>query len=187
MYKKLFLLLFGLIAHPEKTWEELSENQQKDQEEFYKSYLYPILGIIALCAFVGVLLSRKEFEVAIALKTLIKDILAYFGAFYASSYIITKLLSSYFHYPATRQLSERFVGYSSALMYLVAMLYSLFPSFFFLQIILLYAIYIIWQGTVYYLKLDETNWVKFTIFASVSIILMPGILTFLISLIMPGL
>lgn len=188
MYKKLFILLFGLTASPEKTWKQLSEKQEKEtQEDFYKSYLYPIFGIIALLAFIGVLGNLKQFEVAIALKTVIRETLTYFLAFYASSFILTKLLTSYFHFSVTQHRSERFTGYASAPIYLVAMVSALFPSLFFLQILMLYTVYIIWQGAVYYLKLNETNWVKFTIFASISIVLMPGILSFILSLLMPGL
>ena len=188
MYKQLFLLLYRLSVYPEKTWKELSGKQEEySREEFYRGYLYPLFGLIALFSFIGVFISRKEFVVDVALKMMIKDLLTYFSAFYLSSFALTKLLISVFRFPAERYVVERFTGYSSAVIYLVSILYSLFPSFFFLPILMLYTVYIIWQGAVFYLKLDESNWVKFTIFASVLIILLPKILDFIIALIMPGL
>jgi hypothetical protein len=187
MYKELFFLLLRLTVSPEKTWMRLSEKQEEEtQEKFYASYLYPVIGIIALFAFAGILL-KDGFNVQLGLKTVIKEVVTYFFSFYASAYVLSKLLTSYFAFPCDQQNSERFVAYSSAVIYVVAILYSLFPSFFFLNIFALYTVYIIWQGTVYYLRLPEANWVKFTTFASLVIILMPGILAWIISKLMPGL
>lgn len=186
MYKSLFILLFDLITRPEKAWVSLSEKQDKNNEEFYKSYLYPVFGLIAFFAFVGVFFHLKSFELQIALKTMLREILTYLLAFYCASLALSKISASYLKVTIEIPIAERFVGYSSALIYVVAMLYALFPSLFFLQIIIFYVIYVIWQGAVFYLKLDEQVWIKFTIIAGALIIILPFIINFLISLIMPG-
>lgn len=192
MYKRLFILLYELIVHPESAWKGLSgeqddENRNSKNEEFYKSYLYPVFGLIALFAFAGVLISLKQFDVPTALKTVIREFLTYALAFYASAWSLQKLLASYFHFPSDRFLSERFVGYASSVIYVTAFLTLLFPSFFFIQFLTLYLFYVVWQGTLVYLRLEEKIWAKFTIFAGILIIAMPELIRLIISLIMPGL
>lgn len=187
MFKNLFVLLFNIIVYPEKTWKKLIEETDVNNENFYKSYLYPVVGIIALLSFIGVLISIKQFDVQLALKTVIKDILTYFAGFYLASFCLNKWLIPYFAKEEARMiLSERFTGYSSAVIYLAAMISALFPSLFFVQIAVLYSIYIIWKGTIYYLQIEESNWVKFTIFASILIIFTPFLVGTIISFIMPG-
>ena len=187
MYKNLFNLVYNLIVYPGKTWVQLSEDQNKDNEIFYKSYLNPILGFIALFSFVGVCISLGKIDFQFALKAVLKQTLTYFVAFYCTSWGLSAILRSYFYFPVERFVLERFVGYSSIVVYLTAMFSALFPSLFFLQIFSIYTLYLVWQGAVFYFKLNEDIWVKFTIFAGVLILIFPLLVGFIISLIMPGL
>jgi hypothetical protein len=193
MYKNLFILLFNLISTPGKTWKELVEEQDTNNENFYKSYLYPIIGIIALLSFFGVFfyergngMEAKEIS-ELALKTVIRECLAYFAGFYLAAYGISAILSKYFKQEVKIQLCERFAGYSSAVIYVVAIIYTLFPTLFFIRISIFYAVYTVWMGAIHYLGIKEEYLTKFTIFAGILIIFSPLVIQKILSLMMPGL
>jgi hypothetical protein len=186
MLKQLFILLFTLITDPNKAWNQLAEKQENRNEDFYKSYLYPVLGWITLLSFAGTLFSIEKFDVQIALKIVIKQIAVYFGGFYLASIVLSEGILPRFKEAKDIHLCERFVGYSSALIYAVAMLKSLFPSLFFLSLIVLYSVYMIWVGAVNYLKISEEDLVKFTVLSATIILLSPVVLNFLIEWLIPG-
>jgi hypothetical protein len=187
MLKQLYLLLSGLIAAPAKTWEKLAGKQEPDNEHFYRSYLYPVIGIIALLSFLGVWIGTKDFQIQVALKTVIKETIAYFGGFYLAANGLFRLSGKYFGLSADLQHFERFTGYSSAAIYVAACVNALFQSLFYIQIFILYSAYIIWHGSHFYMAVKEEYLTKFTIFASVIIILSPVIARMIMVLIMPGL
>jgi len=186
MLKRAFLLISRLMMEPNKTWTELSESKEKDNEDFYKSYLYPIFGIIALFSFVGILIGDKPEFLQTALKAVIKQLSVYMGGFYLASYIMSDYVYPKFKQEKNKLLCEKFVGYSSALVFAVAMVQSLFPSLFFLQILALYSVYLIWVGAIHYIKVDENNWVKFTIHSSFIVLLSPMLILLLIGLLFPN-
>lgn len=186
MIKPLFILLFRLIAEPALSWEFLSEGQKKDNEDFYKNYLFPIIGLIALLSFVGVLISSKNFSMALALKVVIRQVVVYLGSFYLVSFVVSEYLFPRFDLEKNRIPAEQFTGYSSALIYTVAMIEAMFPSFFFLEIIVFYTIYMIWTGAGRFLRIYEEQWIKFTVFASILIMLAPYFIRLLIDIFMPN-
>jgi hypothetical protein len=186
MFKQLFILLFHLITKPVPTWEKLSEKQEKNNDDFYRSYLFPIIGIIALLSFAGGIISAETFNVQKALKTVISQVMVFGGSFYLSSFLLSKYIFPRFDLEKDKLFAERFTGYSSALVYVVAMFLSLFPGFFFLYVFLLYTIYIVWTGSSEFLKIEESLSLKFTIYTSLLILLMPFLTGSLITLLMPG-
>jgi hypothetical protein len=188
MLKQLFILLYNLIVSPEKTWKELSENQDINNENYNRNYLYPIFGLIAALAFLGVFFSTKEFSIQYALKAVIRELITYVLGYYLVVLVLFRFVFKYFNREESVIVCERFTGYSSAVIYAVAMVNSLFPSLFFVQIFIFYAVYIIWHGTKHYLHFGDENQTKFTIFASLLMIISPLIIReIFISLMMPGL
>ena len=188
MLRQILTLLYKLTAEPAPTWKSLSEKkQEKDNEEFYKDYLLLIFGIIAFLSFIGILFATSSFNVQLALKTVIKQLIVYGGSFYALSIIFSKYLFPRFGLEENKIIAERFIGYSSALIYLVAMVHALFPGFILLEILTLYTIYIIWVGATQFLKMEENRLVKFTIFASILFFVIPLLLNWIAHLMMPGL
>ncbi|MCC8145524.1 MAG: hypothetical protein LIO93_03595 [Bacteroidales bacterium] len=186
MYKSLFILLYKLIVQPVAAWDILITRQDKNNENFYKSYLFPIVGIIALFSFIGVLFSVKTFDVQLALKVVLKEVMIYGGGFYLASFVLSEYIYPRFGLEKDKSSAERFTGYGSSAIYIIAMFKALFPSLFILDILAIYTVYIIWTGAAHFLKLKENQWIKFTIFASILIMLTPFLLHSLINLLMPG-
>ena len=188
MFKQLFVLLFKMITESTSTWKYLSEKEDKDNGIFYKSYLFPIVGIIALLSFIGVLMNHS-FDVNVlqrVLKTVIKQVIIYGGSFYIVSYALSEFVFPRFHLPKDHLQAELFTGYASALIYTIAMVKALFPTFFLLEILVFYTIYILWTGAIHFLKINETLIIKFTIFAGIIILFTPFLLNVLINLLMPA-
>jgi hypothetical protein len=182
MFKQLFILLFQLITKPVPTWKRLSEEEEKNNDDFYKSYLFPIIGTIALLSFAGAIISIETFNVQLALKRVILQVLIYGGSFYLVSFVLSSYLFPRFDLANNKLLAERFAGYSSSLIYVAVMILSLFPSFFFLNLFLLYTVYIIWVGAIEFLKIREAFLMKFTMCTSILILLTPFLINFLIRL-----
>jgi len=186
MLKQLFILLFNIIIYPEKTWKECKEEQDSDNTCFLKNYLYPVFGIIALLSFAGILFYRKEWNVQVAIKQVIKETIPYFAGYFLAVFALSRLSLKFFEIKLTDSVCERFTGYASAAIYAIAMFYAFFPFFPFVQLLTAYTFYIVWQGSIHYLQIKEEYLTKFTIFAGILIILAPLIVRWLLILTIPG-
>jgi hypothetical protein len=187
MLKQLYHLLSGLIATPEKTWETLAGKRDLNNEEFYRRYLYPVVGIIALASFCGVWTGEEAFRLQTALKVVIKETLACFIGFHLATFCLFRLSGKFFDVHADLWQYGRFAGYSSATIYAVACVLALFPSLFFFYLFVLYTICIVWHGAGIYMHVSEDCRPGFTVFASVVIILSPAVVRLITTLIIPGL
>ena len=67
MYKEIFKLVVAIISQPGKAWDILTRKEEKD-DEFLSRFVYPLIGFVTVAAFLGVLFTRKEFDVELALK-----------------------------------------------------------------------------------------------------------------------
>ncbi|MDR2918323.1 MAG: YIP1 family protein [Tannerella sp.] len=186
MFKDLFSRLISLIFKPSETWGKLKERGE-DEETFLSHFLYPLIGMVALAAFLGVLFSYKEFNFEIALKSAIKALVSYAGGFFLSVYILNEVWQSMFKRPKDTKLCQSFVGYSSSVMFLVSIVLSLLPEFFFLYAVILYTPYLIWEGAVPYMEVSEKEQIRFSMLASLIIMLPPIIIGYLLFMMMPGL
>ena len=76
MYKEIFRWVIAIISQPAKAWVLLAKKGEK-QEEFLSRFVYPLIGFVTVAAFLGVLFTRKEFDVELALKSSIKTLVVY--------------------------------------------------------------------------------------------------------------
>jgi len=187
MFKRLIQITISLIVKPSEAWKGLAAKQDEEHEKFLSDYVYPFVGMVAVAAFVGVFFSRKEFDFQIALKSAIIGSMAAFGGFFAGAYLLNESLNRFFERERDMKLSQRFVGYASALMFSLNIVLSLLPEFFFLSFLVLYTVYIVWEGVIPYLEIKPEDQMKFTAIASAIIVVSPVIIKYLLVLLMPGL
>lgn len=187
MFKNLFNTAISLIFRPSDAWKGLREKRTDDHESFLSGYVYPFIGMITLAAFIGVLFTRKEFDLQIALKASILALLSAFGGFFLASYFINEVWHTLFHRERNIKLCQCFVGYSSSLMFSLNIVLSLIPEFFFLRFFVLYTIYIAWEGAVPYMDVEESEQLKFVGISTIIIVLTPLTIEFILGLLMPGL
>lgn len=187
MYKEIIKLVILIISQPAKAWEMLSLKEEDKEEDFLSRFIYPLIGIVTFAAFLGVLFTRKEFDVELALKSSIKTLVSAFGGFYLAAYVLNELWMSMFKRIKDIKRWQRFVGYSSSLVYALTVVLMLLPEFFFLRIFILYTVYIVWEGAGPYMEVDEPVKLKFVGIVSAVILLAPMIIEVVLSMLMPGL
>ena len=144
MYKEIFRWVIAIISQPAKAWVLLAKKGEK-QEEFLSRFVYPLIGFVTVAAFLGVLFTRKEFDLELALKSSIRTLVSSFGGFYLGAYLMNEIWQGIFKREKDLKLWLRFVGYSSSLMFALNIVLMLLPEFFFLRIFILYTFYIVWS------------------------------------------
>lgn len=187
MFNNLFKTAISLIFKPANTWNELGKKQSDDHEKFLLGFVYPIIGLVTLSAFLGILLTRKVFDLQIALKESLVALFSVFGGFFLASWLINEVLRVVFHREPNYKLCQRFTGYSSSLLYCLNIVLSLIPEFFFLRLFVLYTIYMVWEGAVPYIDIKESEQLKFVSITTLIIIATPWIIEFILGWLMPGL
>lgn len=186
MLKEIFKWIIELISRPGRAWEALSKKDES-KDDFLHRFIYPVIALITAVAFLGVLFTRKEFDVELALKSAAKAVVTTAGGFFLGAYFLNEVWHSVFNREKDMKLCQRFVGYSSSLMFALNIVLTLLPEFFFLQIFVLYTVMIVWEGAGPYMKVGEAERMKFVAFATVIILVTPMLISLLIYLLMPGL
>lgn len=186
MYKEIFRRVIAIISQPGKAWEMLVKKEEKG-DEFLSRFVYPLIGLVTVAAFLGVLFTRKEFDIELALKSSIKTLVSSFGGFYLGAYLLNEVWSGFFKQEKDMKLCQRFVGYSSSMMFALNIVLMLLPEFFFLRIFILYTFYIIWEGAGPYMQVEEPARLKFAGITTVIILLTPALIEFVLFMLMPGL
>ena len=185
MFNEIYKRLAGLILKPGETWVELSLKEE-EQETFLSRFIYPLMGLITLSAFLGILFTRKEFDFEIALKITLRTLISVAGGFFLGSYLLNEVWKSVFKQPKNAELCRFFVGYSSSLLFVLNIVTALLPEFFFLHIFVLYTVYIIWEGSAFFMKVKETVRLKFTMITSFIVIVTPFVIEQVLRMLMPG-
>lgn len=140
MYKEIFRWVIAIISQPAKAWVLLAKKGEK-QEEFLSRFVYPLIGFVTVAAFLGVLFTRKEFDLELALKSSIRTLVSSFGGFYLGAYLMNEIWQGIFKREKDLKLWLRFVGYSSSLMFALNIVLMLLRVFLLADIYPLYILY----------------------------------------------
>lgn len=186
MYKDIFKWVIMIISQPAKAWKELREKEETN-EVFLSRFIYPLIGLLTVIAFLGILFTRKEFDVELALKASIRTLVASFGGFFLSSYLLNEIWNGFFKREKDNPLWLRFVGYSSSLMFALNAVLMLIPEFFFLRVFILYTFYIVWEGAPIYMQVSDDERLKFVVISTSLILITPYLIEIVLFLLMPGL
>ena len=108
MYKEIFRWVIAIISQPAKAWVLLAKKGEK-QEEFLSRFVYPLIGFVTVAAFLGVLFTRKEFDLELALKSSIRTLVSSFGGFYLGAYLMNEIWQGIFKREKDLKLWLRFV------------------------------------------------------------------------------
>ena len=94
MYKEIFRWVIAIISQPAKAWVLLAKKGEK-QEEFLSRFVYPLIGFVTVAAFLGVLFTRKEFDLELALKLWLRFV-GYSSSLMFALNIVLMLLPEFF-------------------------------------------------------------------------------------------
>ncbi|MDD4631476.1 MAG: hypothetical protein PHQ77_04445 [Proteiniphilum sp.] len=182
MWRDIFVTIIQLIVASPIAWKEITK-EERSLNSFTGRFFHPLIGIIALAAFVGGLWFAREGGLPGALKNTIVSIVAVYGGFYIVSYTLNEMAPR-FGLVKNPIIYQLFTGYASVVIYLLYIIIPFLSDFFILWLLALYTFYIVQTGAMYYLKVPAGKRLNFTIFASALIILTPslirGLFTFMI-------
>ncbi|MDR1645309.1 MAG: YIP1 family protein [Tannerellaceae bacterium] len=193
MYKNLFRQLIFLLSAPAQAWRDLTEREEK-KDDYLTQFVYPLIGLVAASAFVGVFFAERDFQFEHAIKAAIKAIFSSFGGYFLAAYLLNELRKRIFKQQDNLLLCRRFTGYASAGLFALHILFALLPiiplfDFLFLRIFILFlaTLYIAWEGVMPYLQTVEHHRLKLSVAASLLIVLTPEIINRILFILMPGL
>lgn len=186
MYKEIFKWVILLVSQPQKAWGMLAEKEEEG-DRFLSHFVYPLIGLVTVAAFLGILFTRKEFDVELALKASIRSLVAVFSGFFLTAYLLNELWQGFFKREKDLKLCQRFVGYSSVLMWTLSIVLMLLPEFFFLRIFVLYTFYMVWEGAGPYMRVEENDRLKFAGITTTLMLIIPILIEAILFMLMPGL
>ncbi|MCL1943032.1 MAG: hypothetical protein FWF54_05735 [Candidatus Azobacteroides sp.] len=186
MYKRIYELTKLILVSPAAFWKQLAASDDKKDMDVASGFVYPLLGIVALSAFVGTWWNQEVFNLPQALQLTCIDFVAGFTGFFIASFLIDEVSAAYLNLPKNIIRSRQFAGYSSIVIFMIAVILNIFPNFFFVHLFMFYIVYIVWEGSDVFMKVEEKDKLKFTIGASAVIIGSPMLILQLLSLLLPG-
>lgn len=179
MFKDIILTIVHLIISPNIAWKDVSA-EAEDQTEFLNRFLHPVFGIIALTSFIGGLWFTRDGNLQSALKEAIVSVVSVYGGYYIASYAINEIAP---RFDLEKHLFsfQRFVGYSSVLLYVLYMILPFLSDFYILWFAALYTAYIVYAGAAIFFGISETKRMSFTVAATSLMLLVPGLITGILS------
>lgn len=174
-YKEIFKIALLLISSPAKAWEEI--RLEEDRRKVFTAFVYPMIGLCALAVFLGSLFTNgwggpESFQ--IAMKSCCVVAVALFGGYFLAAYIINQLGVKMFGLANDMPLVQQFSGYALVVTFLVNIVTGLLPEFGLIALILqFYIIYVVWVGADVLMGVSESQRLKYTLIASILLIVCP--------------
>ncbi|MDD2798723.1 MAG: YIP1 family protein [Bacteroidales bacterium] len=185
MFKKIFETLVLLVVQPTKGWQMIT-NRKETHEEFLSQFIYPLIGICTLAAFIGELLGNGESNVQNALKEATIVLTSQFGGFYMAAFTNKQISTRWFSISGDFKYFQRYTGYAMAITFVITAILELMPDLFFIRIANLAVFYIIWSSVDNFVKVDDKKVIRFSTIITLAILLSPIIIEKILYTIMPG-
>ena len=172
--------ILTLIVSPETGWQNI-ERETFQREDFLNRFLFPLMGLTALSAFLGFF--HPDYSVAFAVRKATILIVKYFVGFYLCLFLMKEILKRMEIFFDEEDV-QKIVGYLLSVLMFIEIVTNLLPSALsFLAFAPLYVIYLIWKSNKY-MAVSQPNRVRYTIFMS-AIFVSPYLLQYILTSFMP--
>lgn len=177
-YKELLHTALLLISSPARAWEEIG--LETDNRRVTAGFVYPLIGLSGLSVFIGCLVSHgwsgpDSFQYAMTQCCAMA--VSLFGGYYLAAYLLNLVRANVFTQEGDIALCQRFVGYAMVVTLLLRVVIGLLPDIIIVAVIAqLYTFYVVWEGAQSMMQVEDTQRVRFTVIASVIILLCPVII-----------
>lgn len=186
--KYIVRFLISLISEPEQTWNYLATEGTKESKPDYMlwNYYYPLLGFMSLVLFVfaglrGPADSDASFDIQYGMTQMVPVLVAYFVGPYLALLLIKQALVNIFELPnPDKDRLMNFVFYCTSFLMALEMLMAVFPAIRFFQFIALYLVYITWNGSHVYIRVEERRRWLFGFLSFLVIFFSPSIIQHLL-------
>ena len=174
-YKELLNRTLRLISSPAQAWEEI--RLEEDRRRVFTAFVYPMIGLCGLSVFIGSLVALgwsgpQSFQYAMTKCCAVA--VALFGGYFLAAYLINLTVVRFFRMADNLPLLQQFAGYAMVVIFLLRIVLGILPDFQIIAMLLqFYTVYVVWEGCVRVLQVTEANRLRFTLLASVLLIVCP--------------
>ena len=175
-YKELFNRAVLLISSPTKAWEEI--NGEYDRRKVMSEFVYPMIGLCGLSVFIGTFIGNTAGVSAfhIAMTRCCASFVSLFVGFFLSAWLINLLGKQMFGRDEETDLNRQFVGYAMVVTFLLDIFSGLFSISLVRWMLQFYTVFVVYEGARTFMGVDEKNLTRYSLIASVIIILCPSLI-----------
>lgn len=173
-YRHLFIRIKNLIVRPQSEWTAI-ENENGSMNDILTFFTLPLIGFIAMAAFVNNIIYSQKFIFDVALKQAAIAFIAPFASLFAVFYLmqwVQKKLSP----DALTANWFAIIAYSAGLIYLVEIIIWLLPELFVFKISIAYTGVLVWFG-IKSVTTDQTQQIIYCTLITLLLISLPILLT----------
>lgn len=175
-YKDLFKRVTALISSPSKAWEEIGK--EEDRRKVQGAFVYPMIGLCGLSVFIGTFIGNTAGAAAfqIAMTRCCAIFVSLFGGYFLAAYAIDQLGKKFLGREDQYELSQQFAGYSMVVTFVLDIVSGLFSVSILHWILQFYTIFVVFEGARTLMKVNEAKLTRYTLIASVIIIVCPALI-----------
>lgn len=173
-YRHLFIRIKNLIVRPQSEWTAI-ETENGSMNDILTFFTLPLIGFIAMAAFVNNIIYSQKFIFDVALKQAAIAFIAPFASLFAVFYLmqwVQKKLSP----DALPANWFAIIAYSAGLIYLVEIIIWLLPELFVFKISIAYTGVLVWFG-IKSVTTDQTRQIIYCTLITLLLISLPILLT----------
>lgn len=163
-----------MISSPAKAWEEI---RMENTQGVLVGFVYPMITLAGLSSLIGSLFETGIGEPSsyqFAMTKCCSVAISLFGGFYLAAYLLDSCCIHLFRRQTNISLIQQFCGYSLVVTFLLQIVMGLLPNLGIISLLLqFYIIYIVWEGSSVLLNTPEQLKLRFTILASVLLLICP--------------
>lgn len=162
-----------LISSPAKAWVEI--NGEEDRRKVMSTFVYPMIGLCGLSVFIGTFIGNTAGVSAfqIAMTRCCATFVSLFGGYFLAAYVVDQLGKKLLGRGEQYELNQQFVGYSMVVTFVLDIISGLFAISILHWILQFYTIFVVFEGARTLMKVDEKQLTRYTLIASVIIIVCP--------------
>lgn len=175
-YKDLLSRTLSILSSPSKAWGRISA--EGESKSVLPGYVYPMIGLCGVSEFIGTFIGR-EFNsdvFQVALTHCCAVVVALFGGFFLSVYLLEKILRRWFSTAVPKDMVTMFVSYSMSVKFVLDIMSSLLSLKLLLVILQIYTLFVVFEGARGFLRMREEKVALFTLVATIVILLCPSLI-----------
>lgn len=150
---------------------------EEDRRKVFTAFVYPMIGLCGLSVFIGSLIALgwngpQSFQYAMTKCCAVA--VALFGGYFLAAYLINQAAVRFCGMGDNLSLVQQFSGYAMVVVFLLRMVLGILPDFQIIAMLLqFYTVYVAWEGSARLLQVSDANRLRFTLTASVLLIVCP--------------
>ncbi len=173
-FKALLNMVIMLLLKPAMAWKAVSHS--KSREPMLSKFLYPMIMLCSLSAFLGTLFTHEfggeSFYLAMV-RTGLKFV-TFFFAYHLLSFMVAKLPRLMLNAECSRLATDLLSGFSMVVVLLLDICLGLFPNFRIIAWIMqFYTMKIVWDGVAVLLRVPEDGRLGISVAVSLLVLVVP--------------